>query len=192
MGKNKTSSSGFTVVELLMAAALSIVVAAAVLSTVSRGADIWRRASKAGSDTETAFFFDKFTEDIRNCQAFPEIGFWGNKNSMAFPSVVLGRNFGSPVPGKVLYSYGGKVITRTQLDYSDIYTGEGDKKEMLGGIESAAFSYYVYDDIAQVYLWMEETEEIVSPLAVRVEIKMMDGENERVYTKTVSIPVGGK
>ncbi len=190
--KSKSASGGLTLVELLMAAAMSVVVAVAVLSAVSRGADIWRRAAGTDSLSEVVFFFDRFTEDIRNCQVFPEIGFWGNEKSMGFPSLVSGRNFFRPVPGRVTYAYGGGSFTRTETDYSGMYTGEDEKKVVLNGVLDAGFSYYAYDEITDEFIWQDEVEEGILPLAARVEIKMTDGKNERLYHKTVTIPVGGK
>ena len=190
--RNRNGKAGFTFVELVMAVALSLVVAVAVLSAVTRGADIWRRSSKVESASDIAVFFDKFSLDLRNCLNCPGIGFIGVETRVEFPSTVTSRDFEGETIGKIIYAGQGKTLTRIQLNYSGVYTGTAELQgSVLTDIKDLRFIYYVFDSETAKYSWVEQWKNTRAPLAVRAEIIITDGEDERTYTKTVTIPVGG-
>ncbi|MBI5150932.1 MAG: hypothetical protein HZA28_09235, partial [Candidatus Omnitrophica bacterium] len=96
-------------------------------------------------------------------------------------------------PGRVRYVYdpGSHKLTRSQQDYSQVYTGEEAAKEqpIAGDVTSLKFRYYIYDKGTKAYFWKEEFREGEAPLAVRIELESGYGEKAQTFTKTVDIPI---
>lgn len=187
--KNK---NGFTLIELLIVTALLAVISLSIYATFNSGIKIWQRVNKQLPEEDLDIFFEKFALDLRNSFKFNGLNFLGEEKRLEFATLVNNPRINKKTVGKAIYLYDSesKIIKRSLLDFSQIYNGkEGTTQELLKNVESLKFRYYLYDKEKKEYLWQDEWLKEDLPLAVRIELDVVDGSQINKFIKTVSIPV---
>ena len=190
----KNDKSSFTLIELVIVTSMMAVIALAIYTTFNNGIKIWQRANSAVLEEDLNIFFDKFGSDLRNCFNSGNIGFFGQKDTLEFATLVNSLRLQKRAIGKVTYSYDSAngSITREQLDSSGLYSGKGDPaRELLKNVKSVELYYYFYANERNEYLWDDQWIAGKAPIAVRIELEIEHGNETSRYTKTVSVPVGG-
>ena len=211
---NRQTKNGFTLIELLIVTALLAVISLSIYATFNSGVKIWQRVNKQIPEEDLDIFFEKFALDLRNSFKFNGLNFLGEEKRLEFSTLVnpvrdrppLGGRLLLPVisngvnspginkktVGKAIYLYDSesKIIKRTLLDFSQIYNGEeGTTQQVLKNVKLLKFRYYLYDKEKKEYLWQDEWLKEDLPLAVRIELDVVDGAQINKFIKTVSIPV---
>ncbi len=176
---------------MLIVTAMLSVVSMALYATLNNGIRIWQKVNHEIPAQEVDIFFEKFASDLKNSVKVTNISFSGNEDGFELPTLVNSRRLGRTV-GKVQYkfNYSQYGATRRQMDYSDIYNGEGGTEEVLiNNVKSLKFQYYIYDSEKQEYLWQDEQIKQALPLAIKIELELKNNDQTNKFTKTVSIPV---
>jgi prepilin-type N-terminal cleavage/methylation domain-containing protein len=192
--KTYNNSCGFTLVEMLIVAAMVSIVSLTMYAVFNNGLKIWQRVNSQIPESEVAILFDKLSLDLKNNTGFKGINFTGGRDKLAFATIVNSPALKKRTVGEVAYVYdsGSGTLTRVQKDFSQIYSKEeGTLTQSLANIESLRFQYYFYDKQNKVYLWLDEWSKKGIPLAVRLELGFNNGKETESFTKTVSIPVSG-
>ncbi len=188
---NWLTNTGFTLVEMLLVAAILSVLGLTLGAAVNNGVNIWNTINGVSFDGDIAIFFDKIAFDIRNTMDYQGIDFYGEKELLSLPVFVIASD-GKPLPGRRTYRMGkkGSTIERKEEDFYQLYEEKGSAyKTVLDNIEHCEFIYYVYDKDMKEYLWVEEIKE-TKPVAVRVKAGIKDNAGKvHVYTRTIDIPV---
>lgn len=182
---------GFTLIELVIVAAILAIISLAVYSTFSSGIKIWQKINQNMPAEDVDIFFEKFTSDLRNSLKMADISFVGEEDKIEFATLVSSQRLQKTTVGKIRYRFddGKDEIIRQKMDYSDIYNGEdGGEEALLKNIKYTKFQYYAYDTEKQRYLWQDEWIEEELPLAVRIEVELKNDEQTGKFIKTVSIP----
>lgn len=187
-------NEGFTLIEMLIVAAMLAVISLAIYSMFSNSVRIWQRIHASAAAEDMGIFFEKFTSDIRNAMDFKTIGFSGEEDSLKFAVPVYSAKMSKNILGEAIYAfdpYNGKV-KRAQRDYSQAYLAEGGfERELLTGVKKFRISYYAYDVEKKEYIWQDEWHEQGLPLAVRIVTEIGDDNGQiRVFTRTITIPAG--
>jgi prepilin-type N-terminal cleavage/methylation domain-containing protein len=175
---------GFTFIELLIVTSIIGIVMVAIYSSFISGMQLWQRSKNLNqAGFRVILGLEKFSANLRQSLAFPQIGFSGTGQEISFP-FLDGRDI---VKISFKFDPEGKSLQRSQEKYGGILTGkELSAKVFIAGIEEADLSYYYFDNVSQKYLWQEEWKSSDGiPLAVRLNIKYNDG----VKGATVFIPV---
>lgn len=198
---------GFTLVELMIVAAILSTVGIVLYSAFSNGLNIWQRINQEMVIEDVNIFFDKISSELRGSFQFSEIPLRGRTGELTFPAIVRARDHRGKLKeeiGAVHYSFDPKsgAIDRQQKSYSEIYLDKDTGKQaMIDHVSSLEFQYYYYDLEQEEYSWVEswqdEDESLgikakkILPVAVRITVGIMGQEKkERRITKTVWIPSG--
>lgn len=191
----KKRNRGFTLVEMMLVAMMLAVVSLAIYNVLSNGVKIWQRIHKSITAEDVDIFFEKFTSDVRNSARFKTIRFFGDGENLGFATLVNSTSLAKRIVGEVRYSFNpySWKVRRERRDYSQLYLGErGSSQELLTNAKALKFRYYAYDVEKKEYVWQDEWQKENLPLAVRVEVGIKnDNEQADIYTRTVSMPVGG-
>ncbi len=191
----RSSRSGFSLLELLLVMALLPIVFYTVFSNFSVGMRVWQAVNVQTPVEDLAIFYQKARADLENTFSIQTIPFEGEKDSVSFPSTVqtipaLGGDRGI---GRVrlFYDSNAKGIAREVWDYSEVYReSEGKKSLLLQNVSSLEFSYLVQDATSQEYEWVSSwtPEPDKLPIAVRMLFSVGRGSPiERTYF----LPAGG-
>ena len=187
------SKSGLTLIELLVTTAILSVISLAIYSSLNSGIKVWQRTTREIPYEGLDIFFNKFASDVHNVVRITGINFSGTDEMVEFATLVKSPLGAGSAPGRVRYVYDphSHKMTRSQQDYSQVYTGEEAAKEqsLTADVTSLKFRYYIYDKETKEYLWKEEFREGEFPRAVGIELESGYGEKARTFTKTVDIPV---
>jgi len=191
--KNKIKK-GFTLIEIIITSAMLALISLVIYTTFSNGAKIWQRLHQDIAEEDLNIFLDKFARDLRNSFKFSTINFLGQEERLEFTTLVYSPTLNKTSAGKIIYFYEPEqeTLSRQQLDYSQIYSGEESfSKQALKNIKSLKFQYYLYDPQKKEYLWQQDWAKENLPLAVRLEFEFDNGYQINKFARTVSIPVSG-
>ncbi|MBI5150058.1 MAG: prepilin-type N-terminal cleavage/methylation domain-containing protein, partial [Candidatus Omnitrophica bacterium] len=138
------NESGLTLIELLVTTAILSVISLAIYSSLNSGIKVWQRITREIPHEELDIFFNKFARDLHNAIRFTGISFLGTDEMLEFATLVNSPLGGAgSTPGRVRYVYdpGSHKLTRSQQDYSQVYTGEEAAKEqpIAGDVTSLKF-----------------------------------------------------
>ncbi|MBU1125286.1 MAG: type II secretion system protein GspJ [Candidatus Omnitrophica bacterium] len=179
-----------TLVELLIVAGLAAIISLALYSVLGNGLQVWKRTQKVFIEEDVLVFFEKLSSDLNNGIHFNGLDFGGNSENFECATLIYDPLFSAYTIGKTLYSYESSgAITRTQKNYSQIFTGEEvAASRLVPQVASARFSYYVFDAQKEEYTWQPYYSSPRLPAAIRVELELQGDNVERIFTKTVAIP----
>jgi hypothetical protein len=185
--------------------ALAAVIGITLYSTILNGVKIWERMDREAPMEDANIFFEKIAHELRNSFKFKSIIFRGDEREIAFPviSQLDHAKGGRQEIGRVRYVFDRKkgIISRGYQNYNQVVEGkEAPARELMAGVQSVEFSYYVYDLKEKQYLWVAKwqaeegtlglEEEEYLPVAVRIKIGILSDTGLEVLTRTISIPSG--
>ena len=186
------SLTGFTLLELLLAAALIAVVMGVIASVFSGGIRVWRQGEDETQKNQAFRFFRyKLGRDLRNAVPFPPIPIEGEKETFRLVLEETAPKGGSPTLVEVRYRVEatgqGQQLTR---DSFFLLTGEEKKEVLLEEIPQIQFFYLSKDEEGKL-LWREKwaaASGVDRPRWVKVEILL---EKEQApWIQLFSIPKG--
>ncbi len=137
---------GFTMLELLVAVALTAVMITVVAGAFAAGLRVWQRASQQGGTYQDAVMaLEWIQKDICNTVPFRLVPFRGSDSRVEIPSIVaVSRPEGrQDQPGSIRYEFSAATrrLERVTRTFS-IPEGEKEVREViLGKVESIRFSY---------------------------------------------------
>lgn len=194
---NLRRRAGFTLVELLLAAALIPVISFAIYGNLSSGIEIWKRLHEQGVSEDVSIFYEKISADLRNTFHYTPIPLAGGGSRISFATRIRTKpsQGGERGIGEVTYAYDSRQqsILREEKNVSQLFREQrGDLKPMLKDVLSFQVSFFYYDETDKIYLWKETwgIEEKKLPLAVRINFDLMELDQKKSFIKTVEIPVG--
>lgn len=165
---------GFTLIELMIAAAILCTVGLTIVVTFAGGLKVYYKMKNYGSvKTDALLAMEKIERDIRNAFAFTDINFIGTSDKITFPALVksyAAKNKPYMSVGSISYfiddRHSGKKIAREEKSYSASLMKEEKAKRAvahIADIEDMDLQYYVYDPLSDTYSWeasWDKTEEI--------------------------------
>jgi len=195
--------NGFTLIELVLVAAILVVVGTALYGTFASGINIWKRVTQRTVTEDVGLLFKNVSYDLRNSFKMTGIKFRGGKRHVSFPTRIKQHDdegFKDSI-GKVTYSFDRRkqMLYKEQASYSEIYRKKPGRKRVLAeGISSVEFQYFVYDSERKIYSWVTSWQERDEPfgaevednlpLIVKIEVGIPKGQFEQKFVKTVSVP----
>jgi prepilin-type N-terminal cleavage/methylation domain-containing protein len=210
----KAHPKAFTLIEILLVAALFAMLGLAAFTCLSNGLKLWQRAGGLASEEDVAMFLDRFCSDAKNAFSFSQISFEGEEMKVAFPTLVWTATDRRSVRandeyetqmGRVEYGFDmdKKAIVRRQANYSQALREEwSDPQIVVANVEHVRFRYF--------YEGQKEGGPSASglqlPSAVEIEIGLIqapnvssrrgsvllveDGAQGRVFRRFVMLPSG--
>lgn len=179
---------GFTLIEIIIVTSIFAVVGLGVFSTFVSGMKMWNKARTMNMTQGDVFIaMERMAEDLRQSADIPEIGFEGEDNWVSFP-VRIGGDVSKVV---YLFDPSGKGVFRRQIPLTDISEedshGSYEQRRALSA-DKFVLEYFAFDQNRSAYFWdyvWEKSEEPFSAIRLLIE------KNEKVFTKTVFIPMAG-
>lgn len=179
------SSQGFTLVELIMAAAIFGFISAAVVSAFFAGMRIWGRAANTDTQkTDRLLGLEKISRELRQMLERPGARFNGEQYSMYFPTVI--RDSVTMVAYR--FDPQAKTFFRAAMDLKTVLASKGTVSGVerpYFGVENMSLDYYCYDFVQEAKIWKSNCSTLNATLiAVRLNLTTKDGN----FTKYVFIP----
>lgn len=204
---------GFTLMEMILAAALFVIVSVSSFSIFSMGLKIWKRARDISKTERRAVLaLEKMGQDLRGMVRIvpkPEGQFTMNEK-VSFEYKGSAKEVQIPsayVPGEhpVMGGYGRttyqwdsakKGLCRSQETAADLYEEKKQDCRVLAvGVERFQLRYWLPSGLEDSYSWYDSWDpKEALPLAVEIQLELKPETQygtKRVYKKTVVVPVGG-
>ncbi|MFA5336533.1 MAG: hypothetical protein WC324_06410 [Candidatus Omnitrophota bacterium] len=184
-------NSGFTAVELLVAACIFSMMAFAVYSVLSVGLGAYKRIKNfAGSQTDALLALEKVERDISSTFSISGIEFTGGASSVSFPDTAAASG---PVV-RVTYCLDADTgnLIRKEQSYAGAISrseSEGITSVDLSPLQELKFTYCYYDEGKETCEWKEEWSGLEPPIAVKVEAAFDSGGKTVRVKRIVLIPV---
>ena|GEM_PF-1325631 len=199
--------NGFTIVELLLAAAIMSMISLAFISSFGAGLRAFDRVQAfGGSRANVSLFLEEFERDLRNTFAFSGIRFQGDAQSMSFAAAGTkldedGNTFTVLEKRSYEFDSSQKALISQQEDFAPAVVSaveEGTRTEQIAPIKLVEFQYYSYrkeiqDGEVKIETGWQGTwaDEEVVPKGVKITLTFDDGGEEVSLARTVFIPAGG-
>ena len=191
--------TGFTLVELLLAASIFIALMMGLYSAFRTGIFSYARIDESLSlGQEVAQIFDRLNLDLRNSFSFsPDLSkFSGSPSDMTFLTLV-DTSENASIENKysrVSYTWADRKLVRlTRRDKQSLdEKTEANPEEMASNIEDCVFSYSGFAADGTTLIWKSAWEDLKAmPLAIKIKLTIKEKETvefERtIYLPTVTI-----
>lgn len=188
-----------TLVEILLAVALTTLAGVSIYHSLSMGINVWKRSQQLDTEEDIAIFFEKLSADLYNSFLFTQIKFEGNEFRLAFPTMVytpadralnLGEDQYVDQIGKVEYYYdvGQDKIYRREANYSQAVRERYNEPRLIASsVSNVKFRYYFMTETGE----LSSTEILdVLPTGIEIEVEFSDQRGKRTMKKFIDIPVG--
>ena len=184
---HRNRRKGFTIVEVLIVAALLSTVGLALFNTFANGLKIWERGYRSSAEEDIFIFFDKITADLKNAFVYSVIPLKGAPDSLTFATAIrtmadtqknLGEDYVAEI-GSVEYSFDRvtRRLYRRQANYGQAVAGtRGVSQILVRDIDSATFRYYYTS--GEGYVAAQGAKHIL-PSIVEVEVAFREGRGQR-------------
>lgn len=192
-------SRGFTLTEMILVAALTAVIGAALYRALADGIKIWQRSQGAGTDEEVALFLDRFSQDLHHALIYSQIDFEQGPKRFAFPALTRVREDKVKTSGRIEYTDQiGKVeyffdkrhsrVCRRQANYAQALKGRyGMTQTLVDSVHSLRFDYAYAEEIGPD---APRGEAGFMPAAILVEMDIIEDNGRlRPVRRLINIPV---
>ena len=189
---------GVTLLELLIVAAVSSIIALAIASTFSSGIAVYSKVRNYGESRIDCFLaLENLEKDLRNSFFSPEMPFVGTRNFLSFPGVSLvddddGRENVSL--GKYRYFIDEGIQRTFKMAWVPYCIASGEDKkfdvdeEYLADIESFEVRYFFINEGGES-LWVDEWDDpLLMPYGVEIKLIAKYGEEEILFQRKIFIP----
>ena len=201
--------SGFTLIELMVAASIMGLIGLAILTTFGSGFSVYERVQAyGGTQADALLALEEFERDVRNIFPMPTIPVEAEADRIAFPAVIEtyeeeeeGDTQLHSSIGKISYflegmGVEGKVLKKSTQNYSGAVAGSTDSAdtgETLVTVNNLAFRYYSYNPEEGKYHWGDtwSEDEGSSLKGVEVTLTYQDLNREKQFVRAVLIPATG-
>lgn len=191
---------GTTLVELLVAAVIFTVVAAAIYAVFSQSAKLWSRAAQQKPEWEIDLFFERISSELRNAYVNAGIGLDGTAESVEFFTLVtsVDRDFSpSPVrlPAKVRYYYDPvkRTVYREQTGYRKVLYPKGSAaaaaEAVAGNIDGFSVQFYHENVRSKSVVWKKLWREPCFPRALKISLDYGPGRAQKM-SRFLFLPQG--
>lgn len=193
------ANNGFTLIEVLMAAAIMGIIGLTILTTFAGGFRVYERLQAYGGEQADALLvLEEIEQNIHNAFPHSSLTFEGNSRSIAIPNVfevietVGEEDKVVTSPGRIVYLFddGAKELKRGQQNYAqataDSPSGD-DQLELAAYMDDIQFSYGTYNTEEDTYSWNDAyNKEDENPLiGVKVLLAYHNGSRAVELNRTV-------
>jgi hypothetical protein len=191
---------GTTVVELLVAAVIFTVVAAALYAVLSQSAKLWSRAAQQKPEWEIDVFFEKISSELRNAYVNAAIGMSGTSESLEFFTLAssVDPGFGPApvrVPARIRYYYDPlkRTVYREQTGYREVLYPKGKAPSAPEAVvrDIDAFSVHFYHENlrSKTVVWKKLWREACLPRALKISLDYGAGRAQKM-SRFLAVPQG--
>ena len=189
------SSTGFTLVELLVTTSLMALVGGAAVSALAGGVRVWQRAVDLGRHDEAVLIAQRRMErDLHNRRMFSLVPFGGAYDQCSF-AVVDHANLDAAAPeelGRVGYflKTRDRLLCRSFVPYRAMRSTRLTQRcqPILEGVTRVRFQYRGMHPEQGSTGWVERWDAAKPPLAIRIDLSVQVGKRaESDYTMVVSL-----
>ena len=90
----KIRSSGFTLIEVMIASVLTALAALATYHSYNQGILIWKKGQENSNQDKAILTMDRINRDLKNIFSFSPIDFSGEETKISFPYLTLKYDLG--------------------------------------------------------------------------------------------------
>ena len=194
---------GFSLIEMILVAALVAVLGGAVYGALSQGIRLWRYVMEARPFIDTDQMVDRLTLDLRNAFMDSNNPFQGDGRQIRFFTLASGsrdeatrKMFGPFVrPVFVVYQYDeeNKQIVKIQQEYTGLLSERKKsppvKTVVMDHVEDALFSFYRGRDQQGGQVWRKiwKEKEPCMPRGVRMTVQLDEVMSMRRTDQVISL-----
>ena len=185
--------AGFTLIEILIVATITAILAAGLGSSFLSGMKLWGRAKGQDMTRFNAWLaLDVMAKELRQSVKVPFAKFKGDAHQLTFPAV-LGNTI-----VKITYTYDGyeKRLRREEVGFQDLVEGtlepQTKTRVLLALAQELTIEFATFDPTLQEtgkpkgYQWTDAWDEDTGvPAAIRLTVKMRNA----TLTKTILLPI---
>ncbi len=191
--RHRQRRSGFSLVELLLVAALSVLLIGVLVAAVAAGIRTWERVRQGiGPHADAVLGSALLAQDLRNSFAFYGIRFAGGEDWIEFPGMIASDVPGAvPRIGTIRYAYDARsrCLRREAWPYPGAAPAGGAGEEVISLLERVGFAYYyVSAPTSWEYEVRSTWQEPGMPVGVRVSLQWGDAGRPVGFDKTVFLP----
>jgi prepilin-type N-terminal cleavage/methylation domain-containing protein len=193
-GAARNGADGFTLLELLVAAAIVAVLVVAIVSAFAGGIRVWEEAQARSRDqVAVSMALEIFQRDVRNGLHLRAVPLTGDANGMQWPALVQVGGTGTPVRlGTIRYGLdrNRRAFVRKVWAYPDREPGEREAEALIPSVEETEFSYYDGGGgQVQANDWVPAwTGGTNWPGGVRIVLRIRNGEEQHEVRRTIMLP----
>lgn len=196
----RSSRRGFTLVEILLVSALMGLIVLSVARAFSNGLGLWQRADQMNRMSTIGYVFEEMAQDLRHGLNLDTLLLVGDAHHMIIPSIVIvpmdsqssrAAEVVGEMPGSVEYQFDPqtKNLIRYKRNYGEAIRQEEIKGEViLSQVEDVILTYQY---LGEKGIEVKSSLENGWPFAVNIEIKIKDGQDERLLSRSFPVFVGG-
>lgn len=189
---------GFTLVEMIVAVAITAFVGAAIFTTFAQGLRLWARATQDRGVWKIDLWGERLTEDLWNAFRDSRWIFRGTRTELFFASLRHegGEALSKPVPVFFHYRFdssAGAVVSRQYAFEEMLAAAQKPLKTSEALLERVVFfelEFYGYDAKAKDYRWFSQWNKDCFPETVKITIETKPM-NHRKWVRMIQMPTGG-
>lgn len=191
----------FTLVEIMLVAAIFATLSVAVFTCLSNGIKLWDRANSLQGDGDVLIFIDRFSADLRNTFTHSKLEFSGTEMRFAFPTVVVTSADRVSVRadevlvdqlGRVMYAYDPEraLLLRRQANYSQALGEVWGPEEIVAARVAGARFHYFYAGSRDPRAEADPDDGIPSGVEIEIMLMQRAGAEAGAFRRYVAVPTG--
>lgn len=194
-----SAKSGFTLIEVMVAASILGIIGLTILTTFASGFQVYDRVqSYGGVQADALIALDTLERELHNTFPLSTVPVEGSAGELAFPAIIEtlenidGEERIVSSLGRIYYFFdeANAALIRAEQDYGQASSGQkpsGGSGEPLVTIDSFAFSYLTFNQEAKDYSWGTswKAQEADPLVGVKVELGYQNGGEPVILTRTV-------
>jgi len=196
----RSSLTGFTLLEVLISAAIVSVLSVVMYAVFSSGVTTWKKAREMRFLEKNVFgSLRELTTDLRNCLKITTLPVTGGSDRISFPGLIK-KNTEKEL-GLITYYFDedSSSIIKSAETYAEALNEEESKekgigKALVGNIDRFSLSYCYLDTDTELYDWRDdwepEDDSAEIPRAVKVLVELDRDGRKISVEKLILIPMG--
>ena len=172
----RSNSTGFTIIELLLAISLFLLVSMSLFFSMRSGLQLYKRSDEGLATThEIMFLLNTLTHELRNSFRYSSVPFKGDERTLTFPSVLLTYDKDEVFTDiyKIEYNFKSRTLTKEKHSLSRNKDKKVTQKILHPLLKDMSFCFGFFDENEKIVVWKDEWPlefEGMFPQAIKVNL----------------------
>jgi len=180
----ETAARGFTLVEVVVVAAIFGILGTTLVASFSTGMSVWKRAAGLTySYRQTIVGLERLAMELRRVMNYPPVGFFGTGTDCYF------ANIASDGVKNVSYRYDGHDGALFRLS-RNLSAGEEDapERKVIAAIGNFTMAYYGFNSETGSFGFLPQWNSTAHGLPMAVKVSFASADGGRTFEKVIIVP----